>query len=41
MTGTKRFGIATDGVLRVDASPVNLGVVFDAVSLAAATPMND
>jgi prepilin-type N-terminal cleavage/methylation domain-containing protein len=41
MTGTKRFGVATDGVIRVDGSPANLSVVFDAVSLAAALPMND
>lgn len=41
MTGTRRFGIATDGVIRVDALPANLGVVFDAVTLASATPLND
>ena len=41
MSGTRRFGIATDGVIRVDASPANLDVIFDAVSLAAAAPLND
>ena len=41
MTGTRRFGVATDGVLRVDASLASLDVVFDAVTLAAASPLND
>lgn len=41
MSGTRRFGVATDGVLRVDASLVDLGVVFDAVTLAAATPLDN
>lgn len=38
MTGTKRFGVATDGVIRYDATPSSLAVPFDAASLATATP---
>jgi len=41
MTGTKRFGVATDGVIRWDATAANLGTPFDAVSLATALPMNN
>ena len=41
MSGTRRFGVATDGVIRVDALPANLGVVFDAITLAAATPLDN
>lgn len=41
MTGTRRFGVATDGVIRYDAASANLGIPFDAVSLAAALPMNN
>lgn len=38
MTGTKRFGVATDGVIRHDIA--NLATPFDAVTLATAQPMN-
>lgn len=41
MSGTRRFGVATDGVIRVDALPANLGVAFDAITLAAATPLDN
>ena len=41
MSGTKRFGISTDGVIRSDADPVNIGVPFDAATLAAATPIGN
>jgi prepilin-type N-terminal cleavage/methylation domain-containing protein len=40
-TGTKRFGIATDGVIRVDATTATLGTPFDAATLLTATPMNN
>lgn len=40
-TGTKRLGLATDGVIRADSDPATLGIPFDAVSLAAAPPMNN
>jgi hypothetical protein len=40
MSGTKRFGVANDGVIRFDANPVNLAVPFDAVTLPAAAPVN-
>lgn len=36
MTGTRRFGIATDGVIKYDATPANLGIPFDAAALASA-----
>jgi type IV pilus assembly protein PilA len=39
MSGTKRFGVATDGVIRFDAAPLDLATPFDAVTLAAAAPM--
>ena len=41
MTGTKRFGIATDGVIRVDASLVDLATPFDADTLDAALPLDN
>ena len=41
MTGTKRFGVATDGVLHYDADPANLAVPFDEVTLPAAAPLNN
>jgi type IV pilus assembly protein PilA len=37
-TGTKRFGIATDGVMKGDATIANLGTPFDFTTLAAAAP---
>lgn len=40
MTGTKRFGIATDGVIHFDATEADLATVFDAASLEAALPFN-
>jgi len=40
-TGSKRYGVLTDGVLRVDTSPANLSSPFDAPTLAAATPVNN
>jgi len=41
MTGTKRYGVATDGVLRSDANPASLAVPFDAASLATAQPLDN
>jgi prepilin-type N-terminal cleavage/methylation domain-containing protein len=41
MTGGKRFGVATDGVLKSDATLANLATPFDAASLASAQPMNN
>ena len=40
-TGTKRYGVATDGVIRFDATVANLAIPFDAITLAAATPIGD
>ena len=40
-TGTKRYGVATDGVIRFDGTPGALAVAFDAASLDAASPLND
>ena len=39
--GNRRFGVATDGVIRYDADPVELGSPFDAVTLnsSGATPV--
>ena len=41
MTGTKRFGVATDGVIRGDADQAVLATPFDAATLAAAQPINN
>jgi len=40
-TGTKRFGVATDGVLRFDATEATLAVPFDATTLVTATAINN
>jgi hypothetical protein len=40
-TGTKRFGIATDGVIRVDSYPATLATPFDDTTLLAAAPMDN
>lgn len=40
-TGTKRFGVATDGVIRYDAAPATLATPFDAATLVTATPINN
>jgi prepilin-type N-terminal cleavage/methylation domain-containing protein len=40
-TGTKRFGIATEGVIRYDATVATLGVPFDATTLPAAVPFSN
>jgi hypothetical protein len=39
MSGTKRFGVSIDGVIRFDSTAANLGVPFDALTLAAAAPV--
>jgi prepilin-type N-terminal cleavage/methylation domain-containing protein len=41
MTGTKRFGVATDGVIRGDADPAGLATPFDATTLESAQPINN
>ena len=41
MSGTKRFGVATDGVLRVDVTPADVGTPFDASTLASAAPLDN
>jgi type IV pilus assembly protein PilA len=41
MTGTKRYGVATDGVIRSDATPAGLQTPFDGITLAAAQPINN
>src|SRR5688500_4769597 len=35
-SGARRFGLVTDGVMKVDAAPASLAVPFDFTSLAAA-----
>ena len=37
--GNRRFGIATDGVIKYDATDANLAIPFDAVSLASPATM--
>lgn len=41
MSGSKRFGILTDGVIRFDAVEADLSVPFDEVSLETATPFEN
>jgi hypothetical protein len=41
MTGTKRYGVATEGVIRFDSTAANLGTPFDADTLEAAQPINN
>jgi prepilin-type N-terminal cleavage/methylation domain-containing protein len=41
ITGTRRLGLATDGVIRGDSDPAALAIPFDAVTLAAAPPMDN
>jgi type IV pilus assembly protein PilA len=36
LSGTKRFGVATDGVLKFDPTPANLATPFDETTLASA-----
>jgi len=36
LTGSKRFGVATNGVIHFDSTPANLGTPFDAASVASA-----
>jgi len=40
-TGTKRLGVATDGVIRFDTTAATLAVRFDATTLAAAAALNN
>ena len=35
LTGSRRYGVATDGVIRSDETAANLGIPFDAASLGA------
>jgi type IV pilus assembly protein PilA len=39
LTGTKRFGVATNGVIHFDATAANLGVPFDATTVVTAPPL--
>ena len=41
MTGTKRYGVPTDGVIRSDADPASLATPFDAAALETAQPINN
>ena len=41
MTGTKRFGVATEGVIRYDATAAQLGVPLDEVTIQAAAPVEN
>lgn len=41
MTATKRYGVATDGVIRYDATATVLAVPFDEASLLTANPVDN
>ena len=40
-TGSRRYGVATDGILRVDATEANLATPFDAMTVLAAPPLGN
>ena len=40
-SGTKRYGVATDGVIRLDATAATLGIPFDASTLETAQPIDN
>lgn len=40
-SGARRFGVATDGVIKADPAAANLSVPFDFVSMAAAGILNN
>ncbi len=40
-TGSRRLGIATEGVLVMDTTPANLGTAFDPTSIATASPVSN
>jgi type IV pilus assembly protein PilA len=40
-TGSRRLGIATEGVLVIDTTPADLGTPFDPTSIAAASPFSN
>lgn len=39
-TGTRRFGVATDGVIKTDSTQATLAVAFDSATLASAPAAN-
>ena len=41
MTGTKRFGVDTEGVIRTDATFADLATPFDEITLPLAQPINN
>ncbi|MFM9905024.1 MAG: prepilin-type N-terminal cleavage/methylation domain-containing protein [Pyrinomonadaceae bacterium] len=40
-TGARRFGVATDGVLMADPTPVNLGVAYTQATVASGSPLSN
>ena len=40
-TGTRRFGIATEGVMMADAAAANLATAFTSATVATATPLSN
>ncbi len=40
-TGTRRFGIATDGVVKAESDAATLATVYDVVTVAAAPPLSN
>ncbi len=40
-TGSRRFGVATDGVIMADPDSANLGTPYDQTSVALGTPLNN
>lgn len=40
-TGSRRFGVATDGVLKADSTAASLGTAYDQTTVAAASPMGN
>lgn len=40
-TGTRRFGIATEGVMMADVTAANLGTLYTATTVASGTPLSN
>lgn len=40
-TGTRRFGISTDGVMKADATAANVGTMFTETTISSASPLGN
>ena len=40
-TGARRFGIATEGVMKADATAASIGTAFTSATVTTATPLSN